>query len=329
MKVLVSGYGNIAKRHINNLTLLADITHLVVVRRSAAQLDQQYSFPVTVYSALDEALSAHTFDIAFVCSPAPQHAPQALRLFELGIPCFLEKPLCQTQQQAQALLAQHKHHPVPVMLGYDLRFTQGYAQLKSLLQQLNLGTIWRISAGVGQYLPDWRPGKPYQSCVSARKSLGGGVLRELSHELDYLIGLFGIKLNKVGVLKTVHPSLEMDCENEAQILAMATIDSQQEQVSTHVSLDMLSRKAFRTLKVSGTEGELVWDAIAQTLLIHNGVEERIVEVFEEGNQPYIRMMQVFLDKIAHWQCDDAELRQGIAVQSLIEQIEQEDVQIHG
>jgi hypothetical protein len=48
-----------------------------------------------------------------------------------------------------------------------------------------------VSAYVGQDLRDWRPGRDHRTTASATQQAGGGVLRDLSHELDYLLWLFG------------------------------------------------------------------------------------------------------------------------------------------
>ena len=40
-------------------------------------------------------------------------------------------------------------------------------------------------------IESWRKNIDYRSSVSAKKSLGGGVLLELSHEIDLVNGLFG------------------------------------------------------------------------------------------------------------------------------------------
>ena len=48
-----------------------------------------------------------------------------------------------------------------------------------------------MSINCSSFLPSWRKNIDYQSSVSAKKSLGGGVLLELSHEIDYLIWLIG------------------------------------------------------------------------------------------------------------------------------------------
>ncbi len=48
-----------------------------------------------------------------------------------------------------------------------------------------------VSAYVGQDIRDWRPGRDHRTTASATQEAGGGVLRDLSHELDYLLWLFG------------------------------------------------------------------------------------------------------------------------------------------
>jgi predicted dehydrogenase len=48
-----------------------------------------------------------------------------------------------------------------------------------------------VEAYVGQHLSTWRAGTDYRSSYSARSAEGGGVLRDLSHELDLLTWLLG------------------------------------------------------------------------------------------------------------------------------------------
>ena len=43
----------------------------------------------------------------------------------------------------------------------------------------------------GRIIRDWRPGRDHRTTASATQQAGGGVLRDLSHELDYLLWLFG------------------------------------------------------------------------------------------------------------------------------------------
>ena len=55
------------------------------------------------------------------------------------------------------------------------------------------GRIW-----FGSYLPDWRPSVDYRDTYSARRSLGGGVLRDAIHELDLLVWILGWPIDVVG-----------------------------------------------------------------------------------------------------------------------------------
>ena len=64
----------------------------------------------------------------------------------------------------------------------------------------------------GSYLPNWRPKQDYRSSCSAKKNLGGGVLLELSHELEYLSWIFG-KPNWISAWVGKLSSLEIDVED--------------------------------------------------------------------------------------------------------------------
>jgi len=70
-----------------------------------------------------------------------------------------------------------------VFVAYNLRF---HPVIQKLHEFVKGKEVYSIQAYVGQYLPDWRPGTDYSKCYSASKAQGGGVLRDLSHELDYI-----------------------------------------------------------------------------------------------------------------------------------------------
>ena len=65
-------------------------------------------------------------------------------------------------------------------------------------------------------MPSWRPNSDYTKSVSAIKKLGGGVLLELSHDIDYLVWLFG---NVKWVNSTIHRqgNLKIDTEDTAHV----------------------------------------------------------------------------------------------------------------
>ena len=76
-------------------------------------------------------------------------------------------------------------------VGYRLRFAASVREFKREVDSPRFGGVLSVRAETGQYLPDWRNGRDYRATASARGESGGGVLRELSHEIDYLRWIFG------------------------------------------------------------------------------------------------------------------------------------------
>ncbi len=73
-------------------------------------------------------------------------------------------------------------------VGYNLRF---HPLIERLRDRIHGQRLLTASIYVGQWLPDWRPGRPPEMTASATPEIGGGVLRDLSHELDLALLLFG------------------------------------------------------------------------------------------------------------------------------------------
>ncbi|HEX5827574.1 MAG TPA: Gfo/Idh/MocA family oxidoreductase, partial [Candidatus Limnocylindrales bacterium] len=138
----------------------------------------------------------------------------------------------------------------------------------ALEDRLHRGTIGRpllLRAEVGQYLPDWRPGLDYRTTVTARRSLGGGALLELSHELDLARALLGMPVAVSAQLARVG-DLEIDTEDTVELLLRhrPASGAGREAVSS-IHLDLLQRPFRRSLRVTGTDGALALDLVTGTL----------------------------------------------------------------
>jgi predicted dehydrogenase len=77
-----------------------------------------------------------------------------------------------------------------------MRFHPGIARLKELLNKDVIGKAVSARLQVGHYLPDWHPEEDYRQSYSAIKSMGGGVILDSIHELDYIRWLIG-EINEV------------------------------------------------------------------------------------------------------------------------------------
>ena len=109
----------------------------------------------------------------------------------MRVPVLVEKPFSDSLERLQDIANFASLHHIPIMIGYNLRFKASLLEVRKRILSGLIGDVLYVRASVGQYLPDWRPNSDYRKNVSAQKTLGGGALLELSHEIDYIYWIFG------------------------------------------------------------------------------------------------------------------------------------------
>jgi predicted dehydrogenase len=198
---LVVGLGSIGRRHARLLGELG-LEVAAVSRHGAADL--------RCYASLDAALAGESPAYVVVANETAAHRPTLAALAAAGFAgtVLVEKPLF----DRPAPLPENRF--AALYVGYNLRFHPVLAELRR-----RLAAEPAVSAQVyaGQYLPDWRPGRDYRATASASRAAGGGVLRDLSHELDYLSWLFG-PCRQVAALSGRSGALEIEGEDVAAML---------------------------------------------------------------------------------------------------------------
>ena len=152
-----------------------------------------------------------------------------------------------------------------------------------------IGIVRNAISEVGQYLPNWRPEKDYRETVSAQKSLGGGVLMELSHELDFLMWLFGPLSIEHGKLRS-SAELNLEVEDSADLLLEGANKTQ-----IYVHMDFLQRRAVRKCRLLGTGGLIDWNLLDNTVRVERYLPQTVETLkFEtESNEMYLQMLREF------------------------------------
>jgi len=189
--VLVAGAGSIGRRHMANLRQLGT-RRLAVTDPDASRLQPIVNeLGLQGFANFEEALCTFKPDVVLVCTPPVYHVEQALRALRSGADVFIEKPLSNRLDGVGSLQVEAAKLRRVVHVGYNLRFNPGIQTLKRLVEEGVAGRFLWARAEVAQYLPDWRPWQDYRQSYTARRELGGGIILDASHEIDYILWLLG------------------------------------------------------------------------------------------------------------------------------------------
>jgi predicted dehydrogenase len=258
-RILIVGSGSIGQRHLQLARHLLPTSIIKVLRHRGGEVVPQQADGCL--STLDEAVSFHP-DIAVIAGPSTTHAAMALPLANAGTHLLVEKPLDANPEAIPALLETCAQRGVVLLTGYNLRFLPSLQSFRQYVHDERAGRILSVRCEVGQYLPDWRPGSDYRKGVSASRALGGGVLLELSHEIDYLRWVFGEVAWAKATLSR-QSRLDIDVEDTAHLtLGFKTSPGgDPHQLIATVNLDFIRRDTTRTCLALGELGTLRWNAL--------------------------------------------------------------------
>lgn len=252
MHILIVRLGSIGRQHLSLLQALDPAPRITVWRRAGSAPEG-----VETVHDLGSALAARP-DAAFLCGPASEHVVIARQLAEHGIHLFIEKPISDRLDGVAELIEFCASRRIVLAVGYCLRFHPAIAGLRDAIAAGAVGRVLHAQAEVGQSLPDWRAtgGAPIAGAVA---ELGGGVLLELSHEIDMLCWLLG-RPSAVSASLARLGEITVDVEDCADLLldwpggARGTIH-----------LDWLSRPPRRSCTIIGTKGTLRADLVTGAL----------------------------------------------------------------
>jgi len=303
MKFLVIGYGSIGQRHANNIkNLLKEGDSLAVCR----QPREEEIKGIKTYFDLKDALR-DKFDVAIIATPTNTHLPIAMQCAKAGLNLLIEKPLSHNDSKLKDLLklAQKK----TVMIGCNMRFEPGLEKVSQWIKEDKIGKIVCANGTVGQWLPDWRPTQDYSKNYSAKRNMGGGVILDLIHELDYFYWLFGMP-KSVACIAQKRSSLNIQTEDTADIILDFKNGMQ-----GNIHLDYIRRVPARNCQIIGEKGTITWDFFAKKCLLEivgKPLQEFSYSDFDR-NDMYVKEMKHFIDCVRNKRIPLIDLKQGMDV----------------
>ena len=244
-RTIIVGAGSIGIRHRRVLESLG--SKVVTVSRRSAAGD---------FDSLAQAVIASEPTYVVLATETERHLEslEDLAATDYAGRVLLEKPILDRPGLIPELPFES------VSIGYHLRF---HPAVQALRTALSGHRILSAQLRYGQFLPDWRPGRDYRTTVTAGP--GGGVLLELSHELDLVNWLLGPSTAICGLTSNTH-TFDMERED----LAVGLLGLADGGIISF-ELNCLDRVQNRTMKVTTAESLFELDLIAGSLTINGEV----------------------------------------------------------
>jgi predicted dehydrogenase len=275
MKILIIGYGSIGKRHYEILKEFENVDTISVVSK------RQHK-GINTISELHFVKSLTQYDYFVIASETIKHYEQLKFLCSKvnNKTILVEKPLF-----SQPDIVELNNNNV--YAGYNLRFHPILQLIKKWISQEE---IYSTQINCGQYLPSWRPQIDYKKTYSADINMGGGVLRDLSHELDYMFWLFG-DINNIEYLNTKASDLEITSDD-----IFTAIGRTSKNIIFNINIDYISKIPIRYIVIHTKRFSIYADLINNTLKkidINNSITDKEFKTLER-NSTYIKMHESIL-----------------------------------
>jgi predicted dehydrogenase len=323
-KILIIGYGSIGSRHLNLLRMQIPDADIRIYRH------KNYDFiPEGADGVFYDFSQAINFKPHFsiISNPSIYHIPISIELAKNNINMIIEKPLSNNLDRINELKTLVSTNNIKVLLGYNLRFYDSLIKFRSLLNDGYIGKIYSVDCCSSSYLPNWRPNINYRDSVSAQSNLGGGVLLELSHEIDYLRWIFG-NFNCVQSHVATLSNLDLDVEDSVNALINAR-NINGDEIFITLNINFISPQNRRYCSVTGSKGTIIWDGLNNTINYYPLKNEKYINLYDvkfNQNESYVKELQHFLECLDQNKKPLISIEDGIQVLKIIEALKKSSIE---
>ena len=291
------GLGSMGKRRIRNL-LHCGISRNKIFgfdfsENRADEVAKEYG--IKTFNNFERAVAEAKPSALIISTPPNQHHPYFLFAAKHKINFFVEVTTREDGYDELFPLLDGSFVAAP---SCTYRYFPAVKKMKEVVSSNIIGRPLSFNHYLGQYLPDWHPYEDYRKVYFAQKETGG--CREMfPYELVWLTDIFGSGVEKtIGIHKKIS-----DLEITADDL-YTTIVKLKNGVFGSVMIDLLNRKASRSLLVVGTSGTLEWNWLGNKIMVYtaNDKKEFVIDVpvgekigqYTTSENPYQEEMGDFL-----------------------------------
>ncbi|WP_116450532.1 Gfo/Idh/MocA family protein [Blastococcus litoris] len=188
VRIAVAGAGLIGARHIERIAAGAGtaLAGIVDPDPSAQRIADRFGVPL--FPGLGELLERTRPDGVVLATPNQAHVDGALECLAAGVPVLVEKPLADTVEGAERLVAAADEAGVPLLTGHHRNHSDVMATARRILADGVLGSLVAVT-GTALFA---KPRDYFEVGDAWRRRPGGGpVLINLVHDVNSLQSLAG------------------------------------------------------------------------------------------------------------------------------------------
>lgn len=258
LRAAIIGFGSIGKRHLINLSKFI-LEKNIKIFTSKKITNKNLNYTNNIKDLIN--FKPH---FIIISNAATQHLNIAKKIMNNSNSLLIEKPLSDNSKKVTNFIKFWKKKKPSIKIGYNLRYLDSLIYFRKLIKNKNLGKILYVNIDACSDLKNWRKNTHYSKTVSAQKKLGGGVLLEMSHELDYLRWIFGDPDYIYSKIKKLS-NLKINVEDTASII----LDYKKKNMIINVFMNFFQKIKSRSCMVVGSKKIIKWDLFKNDVSIYD------------------------------------------------------------
>jgi predicted dehydrogenase len=288
-KILIVGFGAIGQKHLKNLRKILPKSDFAILTSQKIKKKK-----IKIFNLLKDAKKFRP-SLVLICNQATEHINYAKIFLNMRCHLFIEKPVATNVNQLTKFIKEIKNKKITILSGYNLRFEPSLIFFKKIVDSKLLGTILSVRSEVGQYLPSWRD-KDYSKSVSAHIKTGGGVINELSHDIDILLLLFK-KIQIISALNYKVSNLRINTEDTAHVIFKS--NKRKSIFFINLLMDFYRHDHTRKCTVIGSKTTAVWNGLERKITIFkkNNIISKVYKFSKNKQISYYNEMKYLVKSI--------------------------------
>lgn len=287
-QIAVAGTGSAGMKHLIALNKIDGVRAIAIPMRQQRRQELEdigFDTAESISQAIKSGISH-----CVVATDSGSHLQDCNEAIDGGLHVLCEKPLTTNSPDAKKMRDKASTASLGLYVGCVLRFSESLNTFRQHLTKV--GNLHAVRVEYQSYLPDWRPTRPYQQSYSGRSG-EGGVLLDLTHEIDYTGWLFGWPDSIFARVSNLN-RLKIDSDEIAEMSWQTSAGCM-----VSIGIDYLSRPSHRTIKASGENGTISWNwhtgtvemALANQDIESWTLDQDVDDLFFKQAQSFLRATQ--------------------------------------